>query len=184
MTKWMDVVAGVDFLKSDSNVSNLPIIVMGTSMGASTALVATGEDSRINGTIAISGYSDFPNVFIDTMKQYYIPKPLRLLEKPFITIYLGLHYGFDKLNYTPINSLEKFNNRPLLLMHSKKDRQVDYYNFIRIKSRAEQLGIDTTTLTRDGYEHFVIQRNLVTTPIEDPEFCSTILNFLNENFSN
>ncbi|RVU54234.1 alpha/beta hydrolase [Anaerosphaera multitolerans] len=182
MTEWKDVVAGVDYLKLNNKASSLPIIVMGTSMGASTSIIAAGEDNRINGVIAISPYSDFPSVFIDTMKQYYIPKPIRLMEKPFITMYLGLHYGFNNLNYNSYNALNKFNNRPLLLMHSKRDRQVDFYNFIRLKSKSNQLNMNTTTFTREGYEHFFIKRDLVLTPKEDPEFCSIILNFLNNNF--
>lgn len=108
-----DLIAGVDFISSDSEVAELPIVAMGTSMGASTAIMATDLDPRIDGTIFLAAFSSWPDVFVDNMMRLEVPKTLTNIEKPFIKLHAGIKYGFKNTQISPQKALNDFNGRPL-----------------------------------------------------------------------
>ncbi|MBU5427667.1 prolyl oligopeptidase family serine peptidase [Tissierella pigra] len=181
-TEWNDVVAGVNYLSSNQEVSDLPIIAMGTSMGGATSIMAAGKDSRIDGVIAVSAFSSWEDVFSDNMNLMDAPKLFCTLEKPFVRLYSGIHYGFNITNYSPLKALKNFDNRPLLLMHSTKDSQVPYPSFQRLQKQAEKYNIDTSTFVREGDEHFICYEEYFNNPLQDTEFSNSILDFLNNNY--
>jgi len=181
-TEWNDVVAGINYLSEDQEVSGLPIIAMGTSMGGATSIMAAGKDSRIDGVIAISAFSSWEDAFSDNMNLMDIPKLLCTLEKPFVKLYLGIRYGFDTTSYSPLKALEDFDDRPLLLMHSVEDSQVPYASYERLRKQAERHNVNTSTFVREGDEHFVCYEEFFDNPSQDIEFGSSILSFLNTNY--
>lgn len=181
-TEWKDVVAGVNYLSNNQEVSDLPIIAMGTSMGGATSIMAAGKDSRIDGVIAISAFSSWEDAFSDNMILMNIPKLFCTLEKPFVRLYSGIHYGFDTTNYSPLKALKSFDKKPLLLMHSTKDSQVPYPSFERLLKQARKYNINVSTFVREGDEHFLCYDKYFDNPIQDTEFSNSILNFLNNNF--
>lgn len=181
-TEWNDVVAGINYLSENQEVSGHPIIAMGTSMGGATSIMAAGKDSRIDGVIAISSFSSWEDAFSDNMNLMNIPKLFCTLEKPFVKLYLGIHYGFDTTDYSPLKALKNFDNRPLLLMHSAKDSQVPYPSFERLREQAEKYNINTSTFVREGNEHFLCYEEFFDNPLQDTEFIDSILSFLNTNY--
>ena len=178
MTEWMDIEAGVIFLDNDLRAGDLPIITLGTSAGASAALVATAEVPRIDGTIAISAFTTFIDVYIDNMPMVGLPRFIGHLTRPFMWLQLGFHFGFDELNRTPINALEHFDERPLLLMHSTEDWQVPFTHFEKLYEHARGVGVDVHTFIRTGNWHFVVYDWYIQTPSRDAEFTHAILEFL------
>lgn len=181
-TEWNDVVAGVDYLSDNQEASDLPIIAMGTSLGGATSIMAAGKDPRVDGVIAISAFSSWEDAFLDNMNLVNVPRLFCTLEKPFVKLYLGIHYGFDTVSYSPLKALEYFGNRPLLLMHSTKDSQVPYPSFERLRKQAEKCNIDTSTFVREGDEHFLCYEEYFDNPLQDTEFSDSILRFLDANY--
>lgn len=181
-TEWNDVIAGLDYLEEDPNVSRLPTIAMGTSLGASTSVMAAGKDDRIHGVISISGFSSWEDAFVDNMASMDLPSIICKLEKPFVRLYSGLHYGFGPTNYSPMKALENFGQRPILLMHSTEDSQVPYPSFQRLKEQSQRYNLNTSTFVREGDEHFICYEEYFSNPYLDTEFRNSILNFLKDNF--
>ena len=181
-TEWNDVVAGVNYLSDNQEASDLPIIAMGTSLGGATSIMAAGKDPRVDGVIAISAFSSWEDAFLDNMNLVNVPRLFCTLEKPFVKLYLGIHYGFDTVSYSPLKALEYFGNRPLLLMHSTKDSQVPYPSFERLRKQAEKCNIDTSTFVREGDEHFLCYEEYFDNPLQDTEFSDSILRFLDANY--
>lgn len=181
-TEWNDVITGLEYLSKDTRIAGLPVIAMGTSMGASTCIMAAGKDIRINGVISISGFSSWEDVFIDSMSSMGVPTFITVLEKPFVRLYTGLHYGFSKTNFSPLKALATFNARPLLLMHSTKDSQVPYKSFLRLKKVAEKNNLPFSTFIREGDEHFLCYEKYFHEPIQDTEFSHAIFSFLDTSF--
>lgn len=173
--EWMDVKAGVEFLETRTSC---PSVVLGTSMGGATSLVALGEIPELAGAISISAYSSFPDAFVDNMKSMGVPSFYAALQKPFANLYFGIHFGFDQLNYTPINSLQKFDGRPVLFMHTTQDTQVPFESFERLTKKAEELGVNYATSIREADDHFFIKNNMFETPEIDPEFFDIITWFI------
>ncbi len=178
MTEWRDVKAGVDYLSADAAVSHLPIIAMGTSMGAGTVIIAAGEIQRIDAVISVSAFSSWPDLFVDNMAMTGIPKALGIMDIPFLQLYMGFHFGFEALAYSPVNGIAKLDDRPILMMHSTGDTQVPYREFELLLDQAKKENIDVTTFIREGDEHFICYEQFVKTPALDVEFSQAILSFL------
>ena len=178
MTEWQDVAAGVAFLDHDERAGDLPIIALGTSAGASAVLIATGQVPRINGTIAISAFTSFTDVYIDNLAAVGLPRFIGHLTRPFMWLQLEFRFGIESVNLTPINALEHFSYQPLLLMHSTKDWQVPFSHFENLAQKADEEQIQLYTFTRTGNWHFVVYDRYLQTPEKDIAFTQTILDFL------
>ncbi len=182
MTEWRDVKAGVDYLTADVAMKDLPIVTMGTSMGGGTVLIAAGELPQVDGVITASAFSTWSDLFIDNMSMTGIPQFIGVMDLPFINMYLGFHFGFDALKYSPLNGIAKLNDRPILMMHSTGDTQVPYREFEKLFSKAKEQNLNVTTFIREGDEHFICYERYFEHPEEDTEFSNAILSFLSTNF--
>jgi fermentation-respiration switch protein FrsA (DUF1100 family) len=172
------VKAGVDFLTNDAAVMDLPIVAMGTSMGGGVAITAAGELPEIDAVISLSAFANITDLIAHYMTSAGVPDFLAVADIPFFYEYLGFHYGFDKLKYSPLNGVIKLGERPILMMHSTGDSQVPFTEFEKLREGAEKYNIDVTTFIREGDIHFICYDTFFDTPAEDIEFSETILKFL------
>ena len=179
MKEWMDIKAAVDYLKADDTYSKLPIVVWGTSMGASTAINSIGEIDEIDGLISCSAFSAWSDVFLEYMEMSGVPRFLAIMEKPFLNCYLGFKVGFSNMKINAKEEIKKLNGRPALLMHSLEDTQVPYENYERIMKAKKQ---EVATFVKEGDYHFILDEDLMDDPEKDPEFCNLVLSFLQKNF--
>lgn len=182
MTEWLDVKAGVDYLNNDPATKDLPIVTMGTSMGAGTVIIAAGELPEVDAVISISGFSAWSNLFAYYMGKSGVPEAISTMDIPFVNLYMGLHFGFDRLKYSPLNGIAKLGDRPILLMHSTQDSQVPFSEFERLRDTASQNNIRVTPFIREGDEHFICYEKYFLQPTNDIEFSQTVLDFLRVNF--
>lgn len=182
LTEWRDVKAGVDFLLQDTSAKDLPIVAMGTSMGGGTVITAAGEIPQIDAVISLSAFSAIDDLIADFMTSADIPRAFAIADVPFVVGYIGLHYGFDALQYTPLNGIAKLGTRPILMMHSTNDTQVPYRQFEKLYAAAQKNNIDVTTFIREGDEHFICYEDYVFAPAEDTAFSGAILDFLVKKF--
>ncbi|WP_066502501.1 alpha/beta hydrolase [Abyssisolibacter fermentans] len=182
MDEYLDVKAGVKYIKGNKNYKDVPIVVWGTSMGGSTAINSIGEIPEIDGLISCSAYSSWQDAFCDNMVNMGIPSFMVTIEKPFVSIYMGFTYGFNKLDINPLEEIQKLNGRPALLAHSTEDSQVPYASFERLIVKAKEQD-NIQIFEREGDEHFICYTEYFENPIEDTEFSLAILKFLNENFN-
>jgi len=178
ITEWLDVKAGVYYLDADERAAQLPIVTMGTSAGGATVIIASGEIPRIDGVIAISAYSNFVDLYVDSMSMMGLPRFVGVMTIPFMNLRMGLRFGFDATGLTPVSGIAKLGQRPILLMHSTEDWQVPFSHFERLQQAAEDSGIDITTFVRDGDWHFVCYDWYVSNPARDVEFARAVLEFL------
>ena len=174
MTEWRDVKAAADYLEDEQ----LPLIAMGTSMGAGTVIVATAEVEAIDAVIAASPPSSVTDMFTSYIQMMGLPYFAGVMEAPFAKVHLGLHFGFDALRYTPMRAMEKLGNRPLLLMQSTQDSQVYFWEHEKLLKQARKYGVNVQTFIREGDHHFICYDEYVLTPWEDPEFADAVLEFM------
>jgi len=178
ITEWRDVEAGVDFLAADTRGRDMPIVTMGTSAGGATAIIAAGQIPRIDGVIAISAYSNFVDLYVDSMSMFGLPRVLGTMSLPFMHLRMGLHFGFGALAYTPANGIARLGQRPIFLMHSTQDWQVPFSHFEMLYEAAVGAGVNVSTFVREGDWHFVCYDRYVYAPWRDLEFAGVVIGFL------
>jgi hypothetical protein len=175
----LDTKAVVDYITTNEQYTNTPIIVFGVSMGAATAINSIGEIEEIDGVISLSAYSSWDDAFYDNMITMGAPKGYAWIQRPFVKLYTNFKYGFDTADITPEKEITKLGDRPALLMHSLGDSQVPYANFTRIMKNAPE---QVETWVREGDMHFIVKEEAFLEPEMDPEYALKITSFLEEHF--
>jgi alpha/beta superfamily hydrolase len=171
-----DVKAVTDYIKQQPKYKDLPVIVMGVSMGGATAINAAATNEDIDGLIAISAFASWTDVCVDTMTVNNCPRIFGELMRPSIWLNGMINFGIEYSAIQPQNTIQHIGNKPVLLMHSTGDTQVPIQNYYKIL--ANYVGEDITTATRDTTNHFFVNDNDISNPTGDSEYCELILTFL------
>lgn len=170
-----DVQAVVDYIKSQANYENVPIVLHGVSMGGAIAVNSFGQIPEIKGLIAMSSYSSFEDVVSDMMQNYHIPKILCEIEKPLVRACLSFVFGEKVNEMKPIEQIRRVGERPAFLIACADDVEVPALGTIRLSEQAPE---HSETWIRDSWEHFIIQNCDFYNMEQDTEYCERILGFL------
>jgi len=173
----LDTKAVVKYIKSKKEYKDIPLVVMGLSLGASTAIISAGEMPEIDGIISLSAFSSWEDIFCDKMNAFS-PEFFTRLEKPLVAWSAKVKYKVDIRKFSPVNSIKKLGTRPALLMHSIGDKEVPFENFLRLMENAPA---HVETFVREGDLHSVIQSNF-TFPELDTDYIAVLTRFLKKNF--
>lgn len=174
----LDVKAVVDYIKSNERYNNIPLVAMGLSLGASTAIISAGEMPEIDGLISLSAFSSWEDIFCDKMNAY-APRFFTKLEKPLAAWAAKVKFKADIRKWSPVNAIKKIGTRPALLMHSTEDKEVPFENFKRLAGNAPA---HVEKFIRKGSCHSVVQSKF-TSPEMDEEYFEVLTQFLRNNFS-
>lgn len=108
------------WLEENTDATKLPVYFMGISMGATTVLMASGEElpSYVKGIIADCGYTTpYDMLFNYGHKAYHIPEfpIMRMFNQ-----YCIKHAGVDLNGYSTLDAME-VNSVPVFFVHGKGD---------------------------------------------------------------
>ena len=174
--EWLDVKTVVDYIKEKPQYDNVPIVVMGLSLGGAIAINATGKIADIDGLISLSAFSSWERAFYDGMAAT-VPKMAAVCFKPSISMASFLKFGFNTCSIKPGKQIRNLGNRPALLMHSKGDTQVAFRNFeILLKNAPPHV----ETFIRDGDLHLMTE--IFENPEKDKEYSEKIIQFIKKHF--
>ncbi len=172
-----DVKAVVDYIRQKELYNDVPIVIHGVSMGGAIAVNAFGQMDEIDGLIAMSAYSSFEDVVIDTMKQYHIPGFICAIEKPLIRVALQANFGDKVHELRPIEQVENIGRRPALFIASAFDPQVSYENMNRLLAAAPDQ-CEGWLRESDLTGHFIVLNHDLEHVDLDAEYCEKVLSFL------
>ena len=123
-----DVQAVIDYIKSKMDYTNLPVVVMGVAMGGTVAIRSMIESYDISAVISMSAYSSFEDYFALNRKgadpRYDLPN-ISVEELAEMT-------AEDSVSLSRLYQVKGIDHRPILLMHSKRDRFVPYAYFSQL----------------------------------------------------
>jgi uncharacterized protein len=173
----LDVEAAVAHLRADRAYADVPIVLFGLSLGAATAINATGAIPEVAGVVSLSAFSSWSDVFVASMGA---PPLWAWLQRPFVDLYTGVAYGFDRRHLTPKRQIRELGDRPALLVHARDDTQVPFDSFERIVAQAPP---HVETWVREGGEHFIVAADSFTAPEEDAAYVARVMGFLNRHFA-
>lgn len=168
-----DVGAAIKYVQEQEEYRGLPIIIMGLSMGAGTAINAMAEYPQLSALVSLSAFSSCEETFCEIMEQS-MPKFIAKTLKPFLYLGTFLRYG-SAVKLKPVKSITKLNGRPAILFHTSEDSNVSYANFLRLKAVAPS---NVEFHSFEGDEHFIIADFLH--PELDQRYTSLLLPFLED----
>ena len=170
-----DVKAVTDYIKSNAKYKDVPVIVLGVSMGGAVAIRSIGENKDIDGLIALSAFSSLED-FLQASREAFLPMiPAEQLAGITRQV-VKEKYGVDSPVNSPLYALRGLNNRPVLMMHSRQDSQVPYSCFEKLATEASKYTIDLDTMTVEGDEHFICKD--FTKPSADKEYMRQVMRFI------
>ncbi|MBH1941553.1 alpha/beta fold hydrolase [Mobilitalea sibirica] len=170
-----DVRAAVRFIRNDPRYQDVPIVLLGVSMGGAITINSLGQIEEIDAAIALSAYSSFEEVVLDHMESYGFPGFIRVLVKPSIQAALKLEFGNEAVKHMkPAKQIKNAKERPVLLIACDGDSLVPVKNLKRL----EKMNPQVETWLRYSKEHMVLKDGDYKKMAEDTEYCEKILSFL------
>lgn len=170
-----DVKAVTEYIKKA--YSDIPVIVMGVSMGGAIAIRSIGENEDIDALVSMSAYSSLQD-FIGYQLGRFITPVLSAPAKLTTALYAGIKYDCNGFKDTPLEAIGNLNGRPALMMHSRKDSQVPFLCFEKLTEKASLVTDDLRTYVVDGDEHFITESFGI--PEEDEAYNTVLLGFVKD----
>lgn len=119
-----DLIAVLDWVQSQPDLSHLPIALLGESMGASVSLlVAAAETERVKAVVADSPYARFDRAVEGRFQLAFGPKVAPLVVPQARRIGEAI-LGVRCEDIAPLEAMERIFPRPVLLIHGQADRLI------------------------------------------------------------
>jgi hypothetical protein len=146
--EYLDVLGAWDWLQSAQGLQASRIGLMGESLGASSAIIAMGEEQAIAATWADSGFADLGVLFDERIARDGKPTWLR----PGVIGWARIIANDDLLARRPVDEVGKIGARPLAIVHGLGDLDLD-------AQHAKELASAHATFV-PGYEPWLVPRAL------------------------
>lgn len=120
-----DLLGAVDFIKSQPDKAQ-QIVLLGFSMGASTAILAGAREPAVTAVIADSPFADL-QTYLDKNLSVWTELPSFPFNQAFFMVVPSLT-GLRTETVSPVNEIKNMGNRPLLLIHGEGDEDIPIEN--------------------------------------------------------
>jgi dipeptidyl aminopeptidase/acylaminoacyl peptidase len=144
--EYLDILGAWDWLQSAKGLPASRIGLVGESLGASSAIIAMGEEPAIAATWADSGFADLGVLFDERIAREGYPTWLR----PGVVAWAWISANDDLLSRRPLDEVGKIAARPLAVVHGLADDELDVHH-------AKDLAIAHATFV-PGYEPWLVPR--------------------------
>lgn len=120
-----DLLGAVDFIKSQPEKAQ-QIVLLGFSMGASTAILAGAREPAVTAVIADSPFADL-QTYLDKNLSVWTELPSFPFNQAFFMVVPYLT-GLRTETVSPVNEIKNMGDRPLLLIHGEGDEDIPIEN--------------------------------------------------------
>jgi alpha-beta hydrolase superfamily lysophospholipase len=132
-----DVLGAVDFLVEQGFAPG-QIGVLGISLGGAAVIGAAVEEAAIGAIVVESTFADI-NMLVQPKWKAESGLPLFFL--PGVFLMWQLLIGFDLRKVKPVEELAKISPRPILVLHSQADQDVDVAHALAIKNAIPEVDL-------------------------------------------
>jgi fermentation-respiration switch protein FrsA (DUF1100 family) len=146
--EFRDVQGAVDWLVARGAEPGR-IGVLGTSMGAATAIIAAGQDERVAAVWEDTGYADIETRIAEELEQQGYPR----LLAPAATLAARIVSGDDFASHTVLGELANLGGRHLFIVHGAMDERTDVSHAHAIAEAARSAGVRTDQWIVDEAGH-------------------------------
>lgn len=138
--EYIDVMSLVDWLIENKSIPEHKIGMLGNSMGAGTAAITFGQDTRIHAVALDSGYLNLDEIVEEELARENYPTWL-FGGALFSAWMFG---GETLLDPSPTSAFENAGQRPILIIHGTTDDRVDVHHSEDMLVLAEELDVNAT----------------------------------------
>ena len=168
-----DVCSLLDWIVSQTDLKDVPLVLLGFSMGGATAIRTAAIRPDVDAVISVSSYSSMDRMLGQGMTLMGAPPELVTIYTPFLRLGLETLYGVNPTEASPEHDIPAISPRPVLLIHGTADSQVPLEQAYIIKKAG---GENVELWIAEGADHLVFQGD--GTGLEDADYRQTILDFL------
>lgn len=122
------------------------IVVVGFSMGASTAILEGATDPRVAAFVLDSPFATMGDLIAETYRRYRLPSLVTGLS----SAVNRFRYGYSFAQVRPLDAIATLAPRPMLLLHGTADLVIPYSHALRL---ADEAGPSCRLVTFDGAGH-------------------------------
>lgn len=146
--EYRDVLGAVDWLVTTGTEPGR-IGLLGTSMGAATAIIAAGQDERVAAVWADSSYSDTTTLVADGLDDHGLPRSLAALALPLARLVSGDDLGSPSV----LGEVAAMKGRHLQIVHGTIDGLVDVAHATTLAEAARSAGVLVDEWIEPGAGH-------------------------------
>lgn len=117
-----DLLGAVDYLSDRPDTVDVPIGVLGLSMGGAVAIMAAAECEQIKGVVADSSFATLERAALQRFKLFLGPLG-PLIGRPAVW-FAQQFLGVDLSSVQPVSRVSQISPRPLFLIHGDRDRMI------------------------------------------------------------
>ncbi|GAB4467758.1 MAG: alpha/beta hydrolase [Armatimonadaceae bacterium] len=116
-----DLQAAIHWVREHPDLRDLPLFLLGESMGASVSLMAAAEEERVRAVVADSPYARFDRA-VEGRLRTALGEPVAKVVTPPTRRVGEWILGVPSDKIAPIEAAAKIAPRPILLIHGQEDR--------------------------------------------------------------
>jgi dipeptidyl aminopeptidase/acylaminoacyl peptidase len=146
--EYKDVLGAWDWLRAAKGLPASRIGLAGMSLGASTALIAVGQESQVAAVWEDSGYSDIGVAISDELARNGYPTFLAPAG-----ILVGRLQGMDITSLGPLDTVAKLNGRPVAIIHCTGDTRMPVKHAYALRDAIQAHGWKPYVWIVNGGEH-------------------------------
>jgi alpha-beta hydrolase superfamily lysophospholipase len=168
-----DVSAILNWIASQNELEDVPVALLGFSMGGATAIRTAAVRPDVNEVISVSSFSSIDKILGQGMLLMGAPKEMIRIYTPFMRLGLLTLYEVWPATASPEHDISLISPRPVLLLHGSADSQIPVEQAYVLQ---EAGGQNVELQIFEGADHLVFRGD--GTGLEDVGFRQAVLDFL------
>jgi fermentation-respiration switch protein FrsA (DUF1100 family) len=130
-----DVLASVDYLKGRTDIGNLKIGILGTSMGGASAIIAAAKTDKISALITNGAFKAIEDLLKQQVKYEKFPI-FPTVEFLKLSVKILIHKNLG--DFSAANWIGKIKNTPIFIIHGEDDKMVSVFQAKELYRRANE----------------------------------------------
>jgi fermentation-respiration switch protein FrsA (DUF1100 family) len=174
-----DVAAALDWVADQPNLEDVPVALLGVSMGGATALRTAAIRPDVDAVISVSAFASVNMMIHDAFVMMMdAPDVVIAIFTPFTRLAFRTMYGVWSAQASPRADISQIPPRPVLIAHGDADSQVSVENAYTLAEAAEH---QVELWIVEGADHFVYTEDGAAP--EDAFYRDHILAFLDQHLT-
>lgn len=148
----LDAAAAVDWVKSQPEIMEKPVVLFGISMGGAVAIRTAAARPEVAAVISSSAYASIDRMIAQGMRMMGSPEWMITIFGPYSQLAMRTLYGVWPAQASPLHDIAQIAPRPVFILHGDSDSQIPVENAYNLAAAG---GENVELWIAEGADHFV-----------------------------